>query len=144
MRVLFIGDIVGNPGRKALSALLPRVRSSMGPFDFTLANVENAAGGFGLTGKVMEEVFQHGVDALTSGNHIWDNREALLLLDEEKRLVRPANYPPSSRGSGSMVIEKKGLKLAVINLQGRVFMQPIDCPFRRADEVLVSMEGIPY
>jgi len=143
LRVLFIGDIVGNPGRKALSALLPRVRSSMGPFDFTLANVENAAGGFGLTGKVMEEVFQHGVDALTSGNHIWDNREALLLLDEEKRLVRPANYPPSSRGSGSMVIEKKGLKLAVINLQGRVFMQPIDCPFRRADEVLVSMEGIP-
>ncbi len=143
MKVLFVGDIVGNPGRKALSGLLPRARAEWGPFDLIIANVENAAGGFGLTEKVMEELFRQGLDAMTSGNHIWDNREAFALLDAEKRLVRPANYPPSTRGNGSMVIEKKGVKLGILNLQGRVFMQPIDCPFRRADEELLRMEGLP-
>lgn len=143
MKVLFVGDIVGNPGRRTLAGLLPRVKAEWGPFDFIVANVENAAGGFGLTEKVMEELFRQGLDAMTSGNHIWDNREALPLLEAEKRLVRPANYPPSTPGTGSTVIEKKGFKLGILNLQGRVFMQPIDCPFRRADEELPLLEGLP-
>ena len=143
MKVLFIGDIVGNPGRRALAGLLPRVKTEWGPFDFVVANVENAAGGFGLTEKVMEELFRQGLDAMTSGNHIWDNREALPLLGAESRLVRPANYPPAAPGTGSTVIEKKGLKLGLLNLQGRVFMQPIDCPFRRADEELLLFKEFP-
>jgi len=143
LKVLFIGDIVGNPGRRALAGLLPRVKTEWGPFDFVVANVENAAGGFGLTEKVMEELFRQGLDAMTSGNHIWDNREALPLLGAESRLVRPANYPPAAPGTGSTVIEKKGLKLGLLNLQGRVFMQPIDCPFRRADEELLLFKEFP-
>jgi len=143
VKILFVGDVVGKPGRKALAEALPRARSLKGPFDFVVANAENAAGGFGLTQKVMEELFDLGIDALTSGNHIWDNREALPLLDNERRLVRPANYPPSSRGSGSAIIEKKGLKLAILNLQGRIFMQAIDCPFRRADDEIDTLEGVP-
>ena len=143
MKILFVGDVVGKPGRKALSEVLPRAAALNGPFDFVIANAENAAGGFGLTRKIMEELFGFGIDALTSGNHIWDNRDVLVILDEEMRLVRPANYPSSCRGSGSTVIEKKGLKLAILNLQGRVFMQAIDCPFRRADEEMASLEGLP-
>jgi len=143
LRIIFVGDVVGKPGRKALAEALPQAAAMKGPFDFVVANAENAAGGFGLTQKIMEELFALGVDALTSGNHIWDNREALVILDEERRLVRPANYPPGARGSGSAVIERKGLKLAILNLQGRIFMQAIDCPFRRADEELASLEGFP-
>jgi len=143
LKVLFIGDIVGHPGRRALAGLLPRARTEWGPFDFVVANVENAAGGFGLTEKVMEELFRQGLDAMTSGNHIWDNREALPLLSAESRLVRPANYPPAAPGTGSTVVEKKGLKLGLLNLQGRVFMQPIDCPFRRADEELLLLKEFP-
>lgn len=143
MRILFVGDVVGKPGRKALSMVLPRAADLEGPFDFVIANAENAAGGFGLTRKTMDELFGFGIDALTSGNHIWDNRDALVLLDEEARLVRPANYPPACRGSGSAIIEKKGLKLAILNLQGRIFMQAIDCPFRRADEEIAALEGVP-
>ena len=132
-----------SPGRRALAGLLPRAKTEWGPFDFVVANVENAAGGFGLTEKVMEELFRQGLDAMTSGNHIWDNREALPLLGAESRLVRPANYPPAAPGTGSTVIEKKGLKLGLLNLQGRVFMQPIDCPFRRADEELLLFKEFP-
>ena len=130
-----------NPGGRRFRGSSPRDRALNGPFDFVIANAENAAGGFGLTRKIMEELFGFGIDALTSGNHIWDNRDALLILDEEMRLVRPANYPSVCRGSGSMVVEKKGLKLAILNLQGRVFMQAIDCPFRRADEEIAALRG---
>ena len=143
MKILFVGDVVGKSGRKALPEALTRAAAQNGPFDFVIANAENAAGGFGLTRKIMEELFGFGIDALTSGNHIWDNRDALVILDEEMRLVRPANYPSSCRGSGSMIVEKKGLKLAILNLQGRVFMQAIDCPFRRADEEIPNLEGLP-
>jgi len=143
VKILFVGDVVGKPGRKALSEALPRAIALNGPFDFVIANAENAAGGFGLTRKIMEELFGFGIDALTSGNHIWDNRDALVILDEEMRLVRPANYPSACRGSGLMVVEKKGLKLAILNLQGRVFMQAIDCPFRRADEEIAALDGLP-
>jgi 2',3'-cyclic-nucleotide 2'-phosphodiesterase len=144
MRILFVGDIVGKPGRKVFSSTLPGARKIEGPFDFVVVNAENAAGGFGLTAKIMQELFDIGADILTSGNHIWDNRDALPLLDEENRLLRPANYPPGARGRGMATFEKKGLKLAVLNLQGRIFMQALDCPFRRADEELMSLEaGVP-
>ncbi|MCF4113823.1 MULTISPECIES: TIGR00282 family metallophosphoesterase [Dethiosulfovibrio] len=143
MRILFIGDMVGKPGRRMVSESLPYLRAKEGPFDFVLANGENAAAGRGLTAKVAEELFDMGIDGLTSGNHIWDKKEFIPLLDEESRVVRPANYPPGCPGSGVMVLRKGGLSLGVINLQGRVFMPPIDCPFRKVDELLSDVDGIP-
>ncbi|MEA3507596.1 MAG: TIGR00282 family metallophosphoesterase [Synergistota bacterium] len=139
MRVLFFGDLMGKPGRKLMAGELPFIRSEWGPFDFIIANCENSAGGFGITEKVMEELFANGADCLTSGNHIWDKKESVPLLDEEKRLLRPANYPPGCRGQGVYVLERRGKKMAVMNLQGRVYMQPIDCPFRVADGLLETL-----
>ncbi len=136
MRILFIGDIMGRSGREAMDSLLPRIRDERGPLDFVLVNGENAAGGFGLTRKVMEEIFRLGADCITGGNHIWDKKEFLPILDEEPRVLRPANYPPGCPGSGTVVLEKKGKFLRVINLQGRVYMPPLDCPFRKADALL--------
>jgi len=130
--VLFIGDIIGRPGRNALRRFLPELRARYRP-DFVLANGENAAGGTGITAEVGKDLFAD-VDALTGGNHIWDKKEALPYLERETRLLRPANYPPGNPGRGSTVItDADGRKLGVLNLQGRVFMEPIDCPFRVAD-----------
>jgi len=140
MRLLFIGDIMGKPGRKVAKNLLPEVNKKFGPFDFRIANAENAAGGFGLTENVMNELFGMGFDCLTSGNHIWDKKEFLQVLDGEKRVLRPANYPPGCQGTGEAVFTAKGVKIAVLNLQGRVFMTPIDCPFRTADEKLKKLD----
>ncbi len=142
MKILFIGDIVGNPGRKAVAALLPQIRKESGPFDFVLANGENAAAGFGLTEKVFGEILGCGIDCLTSGNHVWDKREFLETLAGDRRILRPANYPPSCPGQGIAVLEGNGKKLAVLNLQGRVFMPAIDCPFRTADSILED-KGLP-
>lgn len=136
MKVLFVGDIVGSPGRKVLAGLLPGLRKEWGPFDFVLANGENAAAGFGLTEKVFNEILDFGVDTMTSGNHIWDKRDFLAILEGEKRILRPANYPPTCPGQGMVVLEKAGKSLGVLNFQGRVFMPAIDCPFRVADRIL--------
>jgi hypothetical protein len=136
MRILFIGDVMGRSGREALVSLLPRLKEERGPLDFIVVNGENAAGGFGLTQKVMDELFHLGVDCITGGNHIWDKKEFLPVLDEEPRVLRPANYPLGVPGSGTVVLEKKGKRLRVINLQGRVYMPPLDCPFRKADALL--------
>jgi len=138
MKILFIGDIVGKPGRKAAARLVPFLSREKGPFDFVIANCENAAGGKGMTEKIMEELFGMGIDALTSGNHIWDKKEFIPILEGEPRIVRPANYPPGTPGQGHCVISKKGKKLLILNLQGRVFMPPIDCPFRKAEEILAD------
>lgn len=143
MKVLFIGDIIGGPGRKITARLLPVLRQEYGAFDFVIANCENAAGGKGLTEKVMKELFSLGIDLMTSGNHIWDKKDFIHLIDEEPNLLRPANYPPSCPGVGIRTIQKKGKKLAVMNLQGRVFMPPLDCPFRKADEILDELKGVP-
>lgn len=143
MKILFIGDLMGKPGRTLVARLLPSVKEEYGPFDFIIANCENAAGGRGMTEKVMEELFSCGIDILTSGNHIWDKKEFLTSLDEEKRVLRPLNYPPGCPGNGIGIFEKKGRKLRVINLQGRVFMPLIDCPFRKADEVLEDAGKYP-
>ncbi len=135
MKIVFIGDVVGKAGRQAVSDLLPALKRERG-IDFTIANVENAAGGFGITDKAIEELEEAGVDFFTSGNHIWDRREGIRLLDERNNILRPANYPPGSPGNGYAIHEVAGHPIAVINIQGRVFMPPIDCPFHVVDEIL--------
>jgi metallophosphoesterase (TIGR00282 family) len=139
--VLFIGDVIGRPGRRALkehmSALVRKYNPSL-----IIANAENAAGGIGLTEKIAQELFE-SVDVLTSGNHIWDKKEALELLGKEPRLLRPANYPPQNPGHGAYVFtDDQGRKIGVLNLQGRVFMEPIDCPFHVADRELEALRDL--
>lgn len=130
---LFLGDVIGRPGRRAMRKHLPQLIEKYSPA-FIVANAENAAGGVGITEEVGRELFSM-VDVLTSGNHIWDKKEALVYLEKEPRLLRPANYPFPNPGQSSYVIENRdGWKAAVLNLQGRVFMEPLDCPFRVADE----------
>ncbi len=130
MKVLFIGDIVGTLGRAAIKALLPPLLDRY-KIDFVIANGENAAGGFGITEKIAAEIFDFGVHIITSGNHIWDKKEAIPYIAKENRIIRPANYPPGVPGYGSVVVSTShGIKIAVLNISGRVFMSSIDCPFR--------------
>lgn len=136
MRVLFIGDVIGQPGRRAVTALLPGLRTELG-LDVVVANGENVAAGRGLTLRTAKELYDAGVDILTSGNHIWDQREIIEELDGEAPILRPANYPPGTPGRG--LLRVKGL--TVLNLQGRVFMDSIDCPFRTADALLAAAEA---
>lgn len=132
MNILFIGDIVGNPGRNAVGELLPKLKEEYG-LDFVVANAENAAGGSGITPRVAEELLGYGVAVLTSGDHIWKKREVLEIIDQEKRVLRPANFPQIAPGRGAGIfITQKGIKVGVLNIQGRVFMEPLDCPFRAA------------
>jgi hypothetical protein len=136
--VLFIGDLIGRPGRRALARFLPELKRKYQP-DLIVANAENAAGGNGLTEEIGKELlFQ--VDVLTSGNHIWDKKEVLSYLEKEPRLLRPANYPAGNPGRGHYIFQsEKGIRAAVLNLQGRVFMEPIECPFRQADRELEAI-----
>ncbi|MGC8722366.1 MAG: TIGR00282 family metallophosphoesterase [Acidobacteriota bacterium] len=139
MRVLFIGDIVGKPGRSAVKEALPGLRERLAP-DLVVANAENAAGGFGLTRKVLDELFGYGLDLLTTGNHIWDKKEILAFVGTEERLLRPANYPPKVPGRGIQRLAlPDGRALWVLNLQGKILMAPVDCPFRKADELLAAL-----
>jgi metallophosphoesterase (TIGR00282 family) len=132
VRLLFLGDIVGRPGREAVARWLPALRRRE-KVDFVIANGENLAGGFGLTEQAARAVFEAGVDCLTSGNHIWHRRDSLPFLERESRLLRPANYPPGAPGAGSGCYAlPRGSRVGVLNLQGRTFMLPIDCPFRAA------------
>lgn len=140
MRLLFIGDIVGKPGRKLLEHYLPILQKEKFPIDFTIVNGENAAAGFGLTDKLADDFFAMGVDVLTSGNHIWDKKDFIPYLAGENRVLRPANYPDPAEGKGVGIYQKNGKKLAVINMQGRAFMPPIDCPFRTADRLLQEID----
>jgi metallophosphoesterase (TIGR00282 family) len=137
-RILFIGDICGQPGRRAVKEFLPGLVTEFTP-DLVLANGENAAAGFGITPPLVEELLDLGIAVLTSGNHIWDKKEIIPYLTEhaDGRLLRPANYPGDSPGHGLYVgTTRAGLEYAVLNLQGRVFMPSIDCPFRTADALL--------
>lgn len=140
MNVLFVGDICGRPGRRAATALVPQLRRQLS-LDFVVANGENAAGGVGLTPEILQELLQSGIDVVTSGNHIWDKRDIYKCIDAESRLLRPANYPPGTPGRGFGIYETPFARLAVINLAGRVYMPPVDCPFRAADEILRRLEG---
>lgn len=136
MKILFIGDIVGSPGRQAVKELLPCLKKEF-RLDFTVANAENAAGGSGITPRVAEELFAAGVDVLTSGDHIWKKREIFEIIEQEKRVLRPLNFPPGVPGRGQEVFTTdKGQKIGVVNLNGRVFMEPLECPFRSAAQAV--------
>ncbi len=131
MRILFIGDVVGGDGRRAVAALLPQLRRQHS-MDFVIVNGENAAGGRGITQATAEELFAAGVDVITTGNHIWDQREVYDYLDLESRLIRPINYPPGLPGRGRVQMDG----VLVINVSGRAFLANMDCPFRAMDDVL--------
>ncbi len=134
MKILFIGDIVGSPGRRAVSELVPVLRKTHG-LDVIIANAENSAGGNGVTPDIAADLFSYGVDAITTGDHLWDQREVLELLQNEPRFVRPLNYPPGTPGRGSTVLKIRDLPpLAVMNAQGRTFMPPLENPFLMAME----------
>lgn len=132
MRILFIGDVFGKPGRAILREWLPEYRRRAG-VEFVVANGENAAGGKGITRAIAQELFKYGIDVLTGGNHSFQHRESYPMFEQDERLLRPANMPPGAPGRGFGVYETPGAHVAVINLQGRAFMKPIDCPFRAAD-----------
>ncbi|MBI4906451.1 MAG: TIGR00282 family metallophosphoesterase [Acidobacteria bacterium] len=140
MRILFIGDIFASTGRRLVAEHLPFLRESES-VDLTIANAENSAGGFGITPQIAEDLFDLGIHVLTSGNHIWDKREIYDYLSRKPRLLRPANYSPELPGSGMAVVEaRNGVQCAVLNLQGRTYMPATDCPFRKADELLASLD----
>ncbi len=140
MKILFVADVIGSPGRKTVRALLPLVRADVGA-DAVVLNGENSAGGFGITPEIVHELLELGVTVITTGNHVWDKKEILPLLDREPRLLRPANYPPGNPGRGATVVDIAGVRLGVLNLQGRTFMPPIDDPFRAADALLNELSG---
>jgi 2',3'-cyclic-nucleotide 2'-phosphodiesterase len=140
LRILFVADVIGSPGRRALRQLLATVRDDVRA-DAVIVNGENAAGGFGITPDAVAEFLSLGVDAITTGNHVWDRREILPLLDAEPRLLRPGNYPAGNPGRGSTVVPVGAWRLGVVNLQGRTFMTPIDDPFRAADALLEGLRG---
>lgn len=139
MRILFFGDIVGKPGRLALRERLTVLRRKWA-VDMVLANGENASGGVGLTSETCRELLGMGIDVLTSGNHIWKHRDIYSVLGRETRLLRPANYPADTPGRGLGIYDLPGGgRMAVINLLGRTYMDPLDCPFRTADALLASL-----
>ncbi|HVR29719.1 MAG TPA: TIGR00282 family metallophosphoesterase [Thermoanaerobaculia bacterium] len=141
MRLLFVGDVIGKPGRQAVARLLPELVDRR-RIDYTVVNIENAAGGFGITPEVLEELSDLPVDCFTSGNHIWDKKAGLPLLDERANLLRPANYPSANPGRGVHVGETPaGIPVATLNLEGQVFMSPLDSPFDAADVLLQELDG---
>ncbi|MDA5107293.1 MULTISPECIES: TIGR00282 family metallophosphoesterase [Brevibacillus] len=135
MKLLFIGDIMGAPGRDIVKAYLPLLKRKYQP-TFLVANGENAAHGRGITEKIAKELFEGGVQAITLGNHAWDNKEIYEFIDSEPRLIRPANFPAGAPGQGITYIKQPEGELAVINLQGRSFLPPLECPFQTADKLV--------
>jgi metallophosphoesterase (TIGR00282 family) len=132
VKILFIADIVGQPGRRAVRELVPKLRQEHG-INLVIANGENAAGGSGITPKTAAEIFASGVDIMTSGDHLWDQKEASELLANEKRFVRPLNYPPGTPGQGSIIFQADNLPpVGILNLQGRTFMPALENPFHAA------------
>jgi metallophosphoesterase (TIGR00282 family) len=139
MQILFIGDIVGRPGRRAVRELLPGVVKEYG-VDLVIANAENAAAGFGITRDTIDELLECGVHLFTTGNHVWDKKEVQGFIDEYPNLLRPANFPDACPGIGHAVVKTAGgIAVAVINLAGRVFMHPADCPFRVAKAIVEKL-----
>jgi 2',3'-cyclic-nucleotide 2'-phosphodiesterase len=140
MRILAVGDVVGKPGRQAVHSIVPALRAEL-QLDLVIANGENSAGGRGLTAATAEELLRSGVDVITSGNHIWQKREIYETLESNPRVLRPANYPQGTPGNGHVVLEKSGVKFAVINLQGREDMTPINDPFRAASDIVKKLRS---
>ncbi len=139
MKVLFVGDVFGRPGRRAVRECLDGVVSTH-DVDFVVINAENAAGGFGITPAIVDELFRYGADILTGGNHTFDKREAYDVLEDNERVLRPHNYPAENPGTGLAIVDCGELRIAVINLQGRIFLPPIDCPFKAADRLIESVK----
>ena len=140
MRILFVGDIVGNPGRKAAKELVNRIKKNK-CVDYCIANCENAAGGNGITYAVAQELYNAGIDAITMGNHTWSKKEIAGFIDMDPRIVRPANYPAELPGKGSTIIEGDKGGIGVINVMGRVYMESIDCPFRAAEREIEYLKN---
>src|SRR5213593_657734 len=139
LTVLFLGDVVGEPGRTAVIARLPELKSKHA-LDFVIVNGENAAGGRGITGKITIDLLRAGVSVITTGDHIWDQKEILSFIDTEPRLLRPMNYPEGAPGSGSIVLETAKGKIGVLNVQARTFMQPIlENPYRASEAAVIKM-----
>ena len=138
MRLLFIGDVVGRAGRKVVLDELPDLRRKHA-LDVVIVNGENAAGGFGITEQILMDLLDAGADAVTLGNHAFDQREALVFIDRQPRLIRPINYPPGTPGKGAAMIETRtGARVLVMNVMGRIFMGEYDCPFRAVDRELTA------
>jgi 2',3'-cyclic-nucleotide 2'-phosphodiesterase len=140
LKVLFIGDIVGNPGRKAVKELIGGILKEES-IDFCIANGENAAGGSGITYVVAQELYKAGIDAITMGNHTWSKKEILNFIDSDNKIVRPANYPAELPGKGSTIINGKNGKIGILNLMGRIYMESIDCPFKAAERELEYLKS---
>jgi len=140
VKVLFIGDIIGSPGRRVVNNLIPAIVSEH-KIDMVIANCENAAGGFGVTRGIVDELYRNKISVLTSGNHIWNRKETADFIEDYETLLRPANYPEGSPGWGSVVARSiSGKPIGVLNLMGRVFMNPLDCPFRVAEKEIRKLK----
>jgi metallophosphoesterase (TIGR00282 family) len=139
LKAIMIGDVVGEPGLAVLESRLPAIRRDTGA-DFVVVNGENAAEGFGMTGKSLARILNSGADAVTSGNHVWEKRDFWPFLETERRMLRPANYPAGSPGRGWYREDREGVSWVVINLQGRDLMPSIDCPFRAFDAIFDGLE----
>jgi len=135
IKIIFFADLVGKAGRFVLSEMCKPLREKFGA-DYVIANTENAAGGFGITPEMARKIFTYGVDCQTSGNHVWDRMDILKYLDEQPKLLRPANFPPGCPGNGYLIDEIDGHRIGIINLMGRTYMKPIDCPFRVGDKLI--------
>lgn len=142
MRILFIGDIVGKIGREAITTYLPKLKQTYRP-TVTIVNGENAAHGKGLTEKIYKQLLREGVDFVTMGNHTYGQRQIYDFIEEANRMVRPANFPDEAPGVGMRFIQINDIKLAIINLQGRAFMQDIDDPFKKADALIKKLKQLP-
>ena len=139
MRILFLGDVVGRAARVAVMEQVPRLRQRL-DLDFVVVNGENSAGGFGITPKIAEEFYESGVDCLTTGNHVWDQRELLGSIDRDKRMVRPANFPAGTPGRGATLLQARGgRQVLVVNIMARLFMDALDDPFAAVDKLLADM-----
>jgi len=134
-----IGDVIGRPGRRALSRFLPELAGELSA-DLVVVNVENAAGGFGMSEEIHDQLAGLGVDVLTTGNHVWDRKEFIKEIENCERVLRPLNFPPGAPGRGFIVIETEAGPAAVVNLAGRVYMPPADCPFRSMDQLLGELD----
>ena len=137
MRILMVGDVFGRLGREIFSELTPKLKAKH-KIDFVVVNGENSAGGKGIVRKALDEMCRAGADVVTSGNHIWDNKEVMNFIDDEPYLVRPANYPPGTPGKGWCIYQLRSKRIAVVNMSGRSFMPPIDCPFQKIEDILNS------
>lgn len=135
MRLLFIGDIMGRAGREAVETYLPRVKATLSP-DVIIINGENAAHGRGITEKICAQLYDYGADVITTGNHVWDQREILAYITRDQKLLRPANFPEGTPGAGTYLLEKEGRRILVVNIMCRLFMDSLDDPFACMEDIL--------